>query len=208
MKKTQILDTASDLFINKGFGAVSMDFVANEANVSKVTLYAHFENKNNLFKSAIGYYQEKYQIETPKLSVGVAKNKSELIFHVKTYINDAFYFYCDEYVVKLYRLLIREINQFPEIFELIFGNQMGNMTSGLSNYLVSYAKSQRINTDKCYILACHILDLLRGATLWTKLVQNPQKLYFVENPEITIAEINNVSELLINKYLIFNEGTS
>lgn len=52
-KPAQILEAAARLFLQDGFGAVSMDAVAKEAGVSKATLYAHFESKDRLFSALV-----------------------------------------------------------------------------------------------------------------------------------------------------------
>lgn len=48
-KAQQIIDAASKLFLNNGFGSVSMDTIAKQAKVSKPTLYSHFQDKEALF---------------------------------------------------------------------------------------------------------------------------------------------------------------
>ena len=63
MKKQQILIAASKLFMELGYGAVSMEQVAREANVSKATLYAHFKSKNDLFVAMLNHYQQVEQIK-------------------------------------------------------------------------------------------------------------------------------------------------
>ena len=48
-KRQAILNAATELFVARGYGAVSMDAIARAADVSKATLYAHFESKDRLF---------------------------------------------------------------------------------------------------------------------------------------------------------------
>lgn len=52
-KPAQILEAAGKLFLEHGYGAVSMDTVAKTANVSKATLYAHFRSKDELFAAMV-----------------------------------------------------------------------------------------------------------------------------------------------------------
>ncbi len=52
MKRQQILDAATKLFIQHGY-AITMDSIAVEANVSKQTVYAHFKTKDELFETCI-----------------------------------------------------------------------------------------------------------------------------------------------------------
>lgn len=52
-KRAAILDAAKRLFAREGFGGVSMDQIAAEAGVSKLTVYSHFGDKEALFRAAI-----------------------------------------------------------------------------------------------------------------------------------------------------------
>ncbi len=53
-KRRQVLDAAQELFLAHGYGAVRMDAVARRAGVSKATLYAYFESKDELFATIMG----------------------------------------------------------------------------------------------------------------------------------------------------------
>ncbi|WP_226663338.1 TetR/AcrR family transcriptional regulator [Microbulbifer aggregans] len=53
-KRRAILEAAKTLFLTHGFAGTSMDAVAAEAGVSKLTVYSHFSDKENLFSSAVG----------------------------------------------------------------------------------------------------------------------------------------------------------
>jgi TetR/AcrR family transcriptional regulator, mexJK operon transcriptional repressor len=52
-KRVAILDVAKRLFPAHGFDGVSMDQIAAEAGVSKLTVYSHFGDKESLFTAAI-----------------------------------------------------------------------------------------------------------------------------------------------------------
>ena len=52
-KRAAILDAAKALFIRNAFAGTSMDAVAAEAGVSKLTVYSHFGDKDNLFREVI-----------------------------------------------------------------------------------------------------------------------------------------------------------
>jgi TetR/AcrR family transcriptional regulator, mexJK operon transcriptional repressor len=57
-KGAAILDAAKRLFTTQGFDGVSMDQIAAEAGVSKLTVYSHFGDKETLFASAAKAYCE------------------------------------------------------------------------------------------------------------------------------------------------------
>ncbi|MGE5477851.1 MAG: TetR/AcrR family transcriptional regulator [Bacteroidales bacterium] len=52
-KREAILDAAQECFLEHGFSSTSMDMVAARAGVSKATIYAHFQSKDELFGAII-----------------------------------------------------------------------------------------------------------------------------------------------------------
>lgn len=52
-KRKKILDSAKTLFLKYGYMASSMNQIAAEAKVSKLTIYNHFHDKASLFTAAI-----------------------------------------------------------------------------------------------------------------------------------------------------------
>ena len=52
-KRAAILEAAKRLFSKEGFAGVSMDQIAAEAGVSKLTVYSHFGDKEALFSAAV-----------------------------------------------------------------------------------------------------------------------------------------------------------
>ncbi|TPN86172.1 TetR/AcrR family transcriptional regulator [Aquimarina algicola] len=49
--KEEIIQKASDMFLNLGFKSVTMDDLASELGISKKTIYAHFQNKTKLVEA-------------------------------------------------------------------------------------------------------------------------------------------------------------
>ena len=52
-KRAAILEAAKRLFTRDGFAGASMDQIATEAGVSKLTVYSHFGDKDTLFVEAV-----------------------------------------------------------------------------------------------------------------------------------------------------------
>ena len=52
-KRAAILAAAKQLFPDSGFEGTSMDAIAAEAGVSKLTVYSHFQDKETMFMAAI-----------------------------------------------------------------------------------------------------------------------------------------------------------
>jgi TetR/AcrR family transcriptional repressor of mexJK operon len=57
-KREAILDAARRMFTRHGFDGVSMDQIATEAGVSKLTVYSHFGDKSTLFSHVVRSYCE------------------------------------------------------------------------------------------------------------------------------------------------------
>ncbi|TBU98102.1 TetR/AcrR family transcriptional regulator [Stutzerimonas kirkiae] len=52
-KRQAILQAAQALFLGNGYEGSSMEAIASEAGVSKLTLYSHFKDKESLFNAAV-----------------------------------------------------------------------------------------------------------------------------------------------------------
>ncbi|WP_343580342.1 TetR/AcrR family transcriptional regulator [Acinetobacter sp.] len=52
-KRARILQAAKSIFLKMGYHATNMNQIAKEAGVTKLTVYNHFQDKNNLFMCAI-----------------------------------------------------------------------------------------------------------------------------------------------------------
>jgi len=48
-KRERVVAAASKLFLDEGYGATGMDAIAEEAGVSKATVYSYYEDKSTLF---------------------------------------------------------------------------------------------------------------------------------------------------------------
>ncbi len=61
-KRQQISEAAANLFLTEGFERTSMDSIAQAAGVSKQTVYSHFANKDELFRSCIASKVAEYDL--------------------------------------------------------------------------------------------------------------------------------------------------
>ena len=53
VKRASILNAGAKLFVQHGYSGVSMDQIAAEAGVSKLTVYSHYGDKDSLFSEAV-----------------------------------------------------------------------------------------------------------------------------------------------------------
>lgn len=57
-KRAAILEAAKGMFVQNGFAGTSMDQIAAQAGVSKLTVYSHFGDKESLYGSVVRAYCE------------------------------------------------------------------------------------------------------------------------------------------------------
>jgi AcrR family transcriptional regulator len=71
-----ILETARELFLSEGYGAVTMDLVAARAGVSKRTLYARYPNKEAVFSAVFKQLWTAIivNVEDPETLIGPPKD--------------------------------------------------------------------------------------------------------------------------------------
>ena len=114
-KRADIFEAASALFRARGFYGTSMDALAQEAKVSKATLYSHFEDKASLYRALIADKMAVYQVDDFSERCGgdleqdltmIAQQMLSLIF--------------DEESLDMLRMVIaeaREGSDVPDLFE-------------------------------------------------------------------------------------------
>ena len=89
-KRRDILDAASLLFRDGGFHGTSMDALAQQAGVSKATLYSHFDDKAALYRALIEEKMRDYQVDdfTDMLNWDVARDLQVIAKHMLDLIFD------------------------------------------------------------------------------------------------------------------------
>ncbi|MFH8609633.1 TetR/AcrR family transcriptional regulator [Streptomyces sp. NPDC018029] len=69
--RSQLVSSAEEVFYNRGFAATGVDTVAQEAGVSKPTLYAHFSGKSDLAATALRHRHDEAAAELAEWLAGV-----------------------------------------------------------------------------------------------------------------------------------------
>src|SRR6516225_3538919 len=120
-KVGQILTAARELFLKGGYGNTSMDSVAKHAGVSKSTLYAHFENKEQLFGAVVGTARHRLHDALTSVSTTHERDIKKMLIQIGT----QFMRYVTEpNSLTLFRVVIGEIQKFPELGREMY--QSGN----------------------------------------------------------------------------------
>ena len=106
----RILDAATSLFLEHGFGRTTFDQVAELAHVGKTTLYSRFSSKEALFESVVRQCVDTFVFNTKVEKVG--GSLEERLIRVGTALAEAT---LTPYVISVMRITLAETERFPEI---------------------------------------------------------------------------------------------
>ena len=158
-KRQAILDAAKTLFLSHGYANTSMDAVAAEAGVSKLTVYSHFNDKETLFSAAV---MAKCEEQLPplffELPAGIAVEKVLLNitrgFHQLINSDES---------VNLHRLIMALGSQDPKLSLIFFEAGPQRMVQGMERLLAQIHDSGALSIDLPRNAAEHFFCLIKGA---------------------------------------------
>ena len=103
-KQHAIVSAAETLFLQQGFGVISMDQIAKKAGVTKQTIYRYFASKNELFAAVMQHVQ---QAESAPYCFGTGAIEEELTGFASYLLS----FHLQEQALGLYRIVLTEAAQ-------------------------------------------------------------------------------------------------
>ncbi|OLF56108.1 TetR/AcrR family transcriptional regulator [Pseudomonas chlororaphis] len=158
-KRQAILEAAKTLFLSNGYANTSMDAVAGEAGVSKLTVYSHFNDKETLFSAAV---MAKCEEQLPTLFFELPPGMS--IESVLLNIARGFHLLINsEESLNLHRLIMALGSQDPKLSQIFFEAGPQRMLQGMERLLARIDQSGALCIDKPRNAAEHFFCLLKGA---------------------------------------------
>ena len=157
-KRKDIIRGATTMFLKHGFSTVSMDKIAQAAPVSKATLYKYFDSKNALFTAVIDELCDSLfqTMDEALLDSGSVENN---LTNIATAFVDLIF---TEEALAIYRLVISECRDFPELGRLLYEGAPKDLLSQLEHYLININKLDHINIVSPAFAADAFLSLLKG----------------------------------------------
>lgn len=111
-KHRLVLDTARSVFLEHGYDRASMDMIAQEAGVSKATVYAHFETKQQLLVQLV---HEECKAVGPAVFSTLKLPIEDIEIALRTIARNFTSVFLNNRGLDFYRLIISNLNQFPEV---------------------------------------------------------------------------------------------
>ena len=160
-KRTAILDAATDLFVEQGYGAVSMDAIARAANVSKATLYAHFASKDALFATIINEACRARMLPDD-FAAGMALDpcgdvRPSLVALGRRLLG----FLLEPRSLAIHRVVIAEGARFPELGRAFFENGPVKTCAALGAWLARQHEAGRLTIGDPLVAAEHLIGMLK-----------------------------------------------
>lgn len=141
-KRKQILKSAGELFLTSGFSGCSMEMVAKQSNVSKQTVYSHFNNKEALFLAVIEDKCAEYQLDDRHLQIADFSLRQVLRERGLQIVK----LLHDDQVIAIYRVIIGEVNSNPRVAELFYQAGPKHSLEYLSKCFLKF--SEQLLTEK------------------------------------------------------------
>lgn len=126
-----IVAAAEQVFLKRGYEAASLDDVARIANASKATIYAHFGNKMGLFRAAIA--DKLAQVAEPLRQAEATH--ADLATVLRRFATGFMTLLLSPGPIKIYRLMVAQGEQFPELAKMWFANGPSVAMASLAAFL-------------------------------------------------------------------------
>ncbi len=157
LSRDRILDSALQLFLEQGYGNLSMETIARDARVSLRTIYRHFDGKAGLFGALIkrctdqfiGSLSDEFPLEEALIAFG-----RQFLFRV-TRPN----------VLRMRAILIGEAQQFPDLATQFYEQGPSRTLDQLTQFFARHQQAGRIRAIDPDFLADQFISALRGERL-------------------------------------------
>ncbi len=157
-KRAAILEAAKRLFPQHGFDGVSMDQIAAEAGVSKLTVYSHFGDKESLFIAAI---DAKCQEQLPaELFLGGLKGS--LREQLTTIAHAFFALVTSEEAIAMHRMMTMPGTGDMRARELFWQAGPQRIKEAFAEFLRARVALGELDIDDAYRAASQFFCLLKG----------------------------------------------
>jgi TetR/AcrR family transcriptional regulator, regulator of autoinduction and epiphytic fitness len=172
-----IVEAASHLFLQRGFGSVSMDELAEAAGLARRTLYNQFTSKEEIFREMLlrvsGHLEDAFPpgIETQGDVEQVLRLVARLILDLHKR---------PEYLGFL-RMVVADSRQFPWIAEE-FAGVMDPLTERLARYVAHLTAMGALECRNPTLAAHQFMGILNQFSLWPWMLGR-------ESPPVSTEEI-------------------
>ena len=191
-KRAAILEAAMALFPARGYDGVSMDAIAQQAGVSKLTVYSHFADKEALFSAAVTECCEQqlpHRVFEPSLEQPVRDALTAIAHGFMDLI-------MDERAVTLHRMMVAQAGQNSRLTEIFFAAGPRRTLQDMEAFLRQAHASGNLHVPRPDRAAEHFFCLVKGIRHMRVLVG----LCSIPDSDERTAHIDEVVDLFLRAY--------
>jgi AcrR family transcriptional regulator len=156
-RERAILDAALKVFAAQGYTGASMDAVAAEAGVTKPTLYSYFPSKESLFQAMmLGKRDAMLDVFEHPSDQGMV---ADLLVFAWAYADTVM----RPEMLSLARLIIGEVQRFPEIGRAYQASGPDHLLRGIMRYLDGQRRAGRLAFEDAELAAQDLWGLILSA---------------------------------------------
>ena len=163
-KRLQIMDAARKLFLECNFEGVSMETIAQEANVSKQTVYSHFGSKEDLFTAVIENECASHQL-TDEL-FDIHRPVAEVLLTLAEHFTELL---LSERAIKLHRVCATSAER-SSISELFWTAGPEKLQATFQSYLGQLVEQGELSIDNLDFAAQQFLFMVKGEAQQRKIL--------------------------------------
>ena len=157
-KRQDIIEAARSEFFEIGFAAASIESIAARAGVSKVTIYNHFGDKENLFGAMM-----KAHVARIRSSFEIANLEQKSLREILTGAGmDMLEFLTQDKMIRFERMLGAEVNRDPKLGEFFLEMGPRSLLNSLMKLLSASAEKGEIESDDLEFSAEMFPSLVMG----------------------------------------------
>ncbi|MFC9561575.1 TetR/AcrR family transcriptional regulator [Agromyces sp. NPDC056965] len=163
-KRRAILAAAEDLFLRNGYLGTSMDELAELSEVSKQTVYAHFGSKESLFVELVSSMTAAAGDGLHDLD-GHPAPDDDVAGYLAGYAADELAVVMTPRLLKLRRLVIGEVERFPDLARTLYENGPARAIHSLAVTMAAFAERGLLSVDDPVEAATTFNWLVMGAPM-------------------------------------------
>ncbi|MDO9623561.1 TetR/AcrR family transcriptional regulator [Pseudomonas sp.] len=166
VKRQAILEAAKTLFLRHGYDGSSMDAIAAEAGVSKLTVYSHFTDKETLFSAAV---KAKCQEQLPELFFELAPGVP--VETVLLTIGRSFHTLINSREsVEMHRVMVALASQSPKLSQMFYEAGPQRLLNEMEGLLSKANQAGQLRIADVHNAADQFFSLLKGGANFRLLI--------------------------------------
>jgi TetR/AcrR family transcriptional repressor of mexJK operon len=157
-RNNELLDIASEVFLEKGFDRASVGEMAKRANASKGTYYTRYATKELLFSAIIRRKTD--QVE--EAFANIIRNDEEIEVTLKAFGERLLMVILLDDAVAIDRVISKEAQRFPELGKIYYEGGPGRMADLLTTYLRQKVSEGVLSIPHPKLAAEQFIDMVTG----------------------------------------------